>query len=62
MESDKEFCEDMMMMVWLLTRKQRRGKTSLSKRVRDIFRNRAVRETYTNLIQEMRLNDNISFL
>ena len=62
MESDKEFCEDMMMMVWLLTRKQRRGKTSLSKRVRDIFRNRAVRETYTNLIQEMQLNDNISFL
>ena len=62
MESDKEFCEDMMMMVWLLTRKQRRGKTSLSKRVRDIFRNRVVRETYTNLIQEMRLNDNISFL
>ena len=49
MESDKEFCEDTMIMVWFLTRKQKRSKISRSKWVRDIFRNRVVRKTSNNL-------------
>ena len=28
MESDEEFCEGMIMMVWLLTRKQKRSKVN----------------------------------
>ena len=49
MESDKEFCEDTMIMVWFLTRKQKRSKISRSEWVRDIFRNRVVRKTSNNL-------------
>ena len=60
MESDEEFCEGMIMMVWLLTRKQKRSKVNPLKWVQDIFRKRATRGTNNNLIQEMRLNDHDS--
>ena len=37
MKSDEEFCEGMIMMVWLLTRKQTRSKVN---RVQDLERER----------------------
>ena len=60
MESDEEFCEGMIMVVWILTRKQKRSKVNPLKSVQDIFRKRETRGTYNNLIQEMRLNDHDS--